>query len=371
MSASPVLNQLLRTTYPLIQAPMAGGPGTPALIAAVADAGGLGSLAAGYLSPEALRMAIAEVRALTDRPFAVNLFAHTPAPVDADKLEWARMLLAPYCRELDIEVPHDLSPPVELGEQLEVVLSEGIDIVSFAFGLPNAEQMFELREAGVTILGTATHLLEALVLESSGVDAIVAQGAEAGGHRGGFIGDGERVAVGTMALVPLLTTHLKVPVIAAGGLMDGRGIAAAMMLGASGVQLGTAFLACPEAGTPVAWREALLSDGNELATVLTRVFSGRPARGLANRLTRELAADAADLPAFPLQHQLTSPLRQAATQLGRAEFLSLWAGQGVSLLRTAPAAELIADWINAAESLLGRSLAAPAVAHAPCGLTID
>lgn len=348
------LTERLRIRHPLIQAPMAGGPSTPALVAAVANAGGLGSLAGAYLHPAAIREAIAQVRALTDQPFAVNLFVPTAVRDEPEQVEWARELLAPHRARLGL--PADEGAPLpslpRFDEQLEVLVEEGVEVFSFAFGVPSGEQLTELQDAGIVTIGTATHLLEALVLEECGVDFIVAQGAEAGAHRGGFVGDPERVQVGTMALVPLLASHLRTPVIAAGGIMDGRGIAAALALGAAGAQLGTAFLACPESGAHPLWKQALL-DATEVGTELTRVLTGRSARALRNPLLAALGPDAADLPGFPALHLLTQPLRHAAAAQGCNDYMALWAGQGAPLCETRPAAELVEDWMAQVAEILG------------------
>lgn len=302
---------------PIIQAPMTGGPGTPQLAAAVANAGGLGALAGGYLQPEALRQSIAELRALTDRPFLVNLPATLPANIDTARVTRAQQLLAPYRAELGLpELSGSLPEPPSLLELLDVVLEEQVAAVSFVFGLPDRVCLDVLREAGIVVLGTATHLLEAIVLEESGaVDFIIAQGAEAGGLRATFIGQPEQGQVGTLTLVPLLSKHVAVPIIAAGGIMDGRGIAAARVLGAAGVQMGTAFLACPESGAHAAYK-ALLRQGSEIATVISRVFTGRGGRLLRNRLVDELRACESEWPGFPLQLWLTADLRRVAAERG-------------------------------------------------------
>lgn len=346
------LTERLGIRYPLIQAPMTGGPGTPHLTAAVSNAGGLGSLAGSCLQPERLRQAIAEVRALTDRPFAVNLAATAPTRIDGDRIARARELLAPYRAELGLlpEPPAPPEPP-DFVEQLDVVLNEKVPALSFSFGVPDTLYLELLRDAGIATLGTATHLLEAIVLEESGVDFIIAQGAEAGGHRGTFIGHPEQGLVGTLTLTPLLTRHLRAPIVAAGGIMDGRGIAAARVLGAAGAQMGTAFLACPESGAHPAYK-ALLSQGSEIATTLSRVFTGRYGRVLRNRLVDDLRAHEAEWPGFPLQLFLTEELGQVAAERGMTDFMPLWAGQGCHLCEARPAAALIAGWAEQAAALL-------------------
>ena len=346
------LTERLGIRYPIIQAPMSGGPGTSRLAAAVSDAGGLGVLAGGDLQPEALRQVIAELRALTDRPFAVNLAIGSQAKIDPARIARARELLAPYRSALGLPpVPSVLPDLPEFEQQLDVVLEAGVTAVSFIFGAPDPVYLELLREAGIATLGTATHLLEAIVLEESGVDFVIAQGAEAGGHRGTFVGHPEQGLVGTLTLTPLLTRHLRAPIVAAGGIMDGRGIAAARMLGAVGVQMGTAFLATPESGAHAAYK-ALLRQGSEIATTLSRIFTGRYGRVLRNRLSDELRAHEADLPGFPLQLFLTEDLRQAAAERGLTDFMPLWAGQGCHLCEARPAAELIATWVAQVEELL-------------------
>jgi nitronate monooxygenase len=348
-----VLTERLGIRYPIIQAPMAGGPGTSQLVATVSNAGGLGCLAGSYLHQDGLRQAIAEVRALTDRPFAVNLSAARPARADPARIARARELLAPFRAELGLplEPPEPPEPP-GFDEQLDVILEAQIPALSFVFGVPDTAYLALLREAGITVLGAATHLLEAIVLEESGVDFIIAQGAEAGGHRATFVGHPEQGLVGTLTLVPLLARHVAVPIIAAGGIMDGRGIAAAMVLGAAGVQMGTAFLACPESGAHPAYK-ALLSQGSEIATTLSRSFTGRHGRVLRNRLVNQLHAHEAELPGFPLQLFLTQDLRQAAAEQGLTDLMALWAGQGCHLCESRPAAELVAAWVEQAAVLLG------------------
>ncbi|MGB5065615.1 MAG: nitronate monooxygenase [Candidatus Competibacter sp.] len=361
------LTERLDIRYPIIQAPMAGGPGTPQLAAAVSNAGGLGSLAGGYLQPESLRQAIAEIRALTDRPFAVNLALSSAAHGDPVRLARARELLAPYRAELGLPPQPPALPELPEFEQLlDMVMEERVSAVSFIFGAPDTVYLDLLRDAGIVTLGTATHLLEAIVLEESGVDFIIAQGAEAGGHRGTFIGHPEQGLVGILTLVPLLAKHVRVPIVAAGGIMDGRGIAAARILGAAGIEMGTAFLACPESGASPAYK-ALLSEGSEIATTLSRVFTGRSGRVLRNRLVNELHPHEADLPGFPLQLFLTEELSQTAAERDLTDFMALWAGQGCHLSENRPAAELIAAWVEQVAALLGdeESPQEPAAAAKP------
>lgn len=347
-----LLTERIGIRYPIIQAPIDASPGAPQRVATVARAGGLGSLAGGSMPPEQLSAAIAEVRTLTDRPFAVNLTATRPVHPDPARITRACELLAPYRAELGLSPDSPALPePPDFDEQLDVILEARVPVITFSFGAPDAEYVGLLREAGMVLMATATHLLEAIVLEESGVDFIVAQGAEAGGHRGTFIGHPEMGLVGTMILTPLLAKHVAVPIIAAGGIMDGRGIAAAMMLGAAGVQMGTAFLACPESGAHPA-HQALLRQSSEIATLLTRVFTGRYGRVLRNRLTAELQPYEAEWPGFPLQLFLTHDVQQTAAERNLTDFMALWAGQGCHLCEDRPAAELIVAWAEQAAMLL-------------------
>ncbi|MDX1656259.1 MAG: nitronate monooxygenase [Candidatus Competibacteraceae bacterium] len=344
--ADTPLTRRLELRYPLIQAPMAGGATTPELVAAVCNAGGLGSLGADYLDPEDIRTTIRHIRELTDGPFAVNLFIPESQDEDPQCLERTQERLRSFRQALELPVnpplPEPFAPPYQ--EQLAVVLEEQVAAFSFTFGVPRPEELEALHQQDILTLGTATHVLEAIVLEESGVDMIVAQGMEAGGHRGTFIAPQEPLLVGTLALVPLIMAQVKSPVIAAGGIMDGRGIAAALALGAVGAQLGTAFLRCPESGIHPLHKAALV-EGNEANTVLTRSFSGRWARAIRNRFITDLAPFEGELPGYPALNALTRDIRQEAARRGRPEFLSLWAGMGCSLAQAAPAGELVARWV--------------------------
>ena len=332
------LLERLGIEYPVVQAPMGGGASTPELVAAVSEAGGLGSLACGYLPPAAIGEAAAEVRRRTGRPFAVNLFAPLPPPSSRGAEEMLGVL-ARFHAELGIEPPRLPEQPVQrFEEQAEAVLALRPAAFSFTFGIPPAGLLARFRAAGVLLLGTATTVAEALALEEAGVDVVVAQGSEAGGHRGTFLHPFEHGMVGTLALVPQVVDAVRVPVIAAGGIMDGRGIAAVLALGAAAASLGTAFLACPECGVPPAYKDAIRAAGDD-GTIVTRAFSGRPCRMVRNRFVEEVGH--LDVPDYPLQNALTQPLRRAAGQVGNTAFLGLLAGQGSSRATTLPAAELV------------------------------
>ncbi|RXZ45322.1 NAD(P)H-dependent flavin oxidoreductase [Crenobacter cavernae] len=333
---------LLGIDFPLIQAPMAGGATTPALVAAISQAGALGSLAAALLSPEAIGPQCAAIRALTARPFAVNLFVLDAPRVDEAAIALALEALAPLHAELGIAPPESPARWCQpFAEQLDALIAARPAVASFTFGMLDKDQIERLHAAGVTVIGTATHLAEGEAWVAAGADAVCAQGAEAGGHRGTFIGDERDALIGTLPLVSQLAASLPVPVIAAGGLMDGRDIAACLALGAAGAQLGTAFLRCPESGVSALWKTKLAEAG-DTATRLTRAFSGRYARGLSNAYMERLAGLEARLPAYPVMNALTGPMRAAAAEQGRADLLSLWAGQGAAKSRALPAAELVA-----------------------------
>jgi nitronate monooxygenase len=327
--------------HPIIQAPMAGGPTTPELVAAVSNAGGLGSLGAAYLTPSQITEAIRQIRLLTDQPFNVNLFAggYEARPhADAGPM---LAVLAEVHEELGLPPPVLAEPAIDpFPEQFEAVLQARPAVFSFTFGMPDAYAMTRLKKSGMAALGTATTVEEVYRLVEAGVDGIVAQGAEAGGHRGTFGAAFETSMVPVLDLVAGIVAALPVPVIGSGGLMDGRDITAAMKRGASAVQLGTAFLTCPESGASAAYKRALL-DARTDTTVVTRVFSGRPARGLRNAFIVRLEGKEDVILPYPLQNALTRPMRTAAARKGDSGFLSLWAGQGVARVRVLPAAELV------------------------------
>lgn len=329
---------------PIIQAPMAG-TATPALAAAVSNAGGLGSIGLGSSTAAQARQLITETQALTDRPFNVNLFCHQPAARDAAReAAWLRHL-APLFAEVGAEPPaalHETAASFLVDEAMQrLVLELHPAIVSFHFGLPPAGYLAALREAGIRTLATATNPREAAIIEAAGVDAIVAQGIEAGGHRGMFDPAAEDERLSTAVLVRRLTRQSSVPIIAAGGIMDGAGIRAALELGAAAAQLGTAFILCPESAANASYRASLKSERAE-ATRLTPVLSGRPARGMMNRLIRHGEAPGSPPPAaYPVAYDAAKHLNAAAMAQGSDEFAAQWAGQGAPLARELPAATLV------------------------------
>ena len=333
------LRELLGVELPVIQAPMAGVQGS-ALAIAACRAGGLGSLPCAMLDDTAMRQELAAIRAATDRPFNVNYFCAPPPVPDAARDAAWRDALAPYYRELGLDIeriapdpgrrPFDAAAAAMLEEARPAV-------VSFHFGLPDDALLARVRGIGAKVIASATTLDEALWLERRGVDAVIAQGLEAGGHRGHFLSTDVSLQSGTFALLPQLARKLSIPVIAAGGIADAAGVSAALALGAAMVQVGTAYLLCPEATTRAIHRASLASDASR-HTALTRLFTGGAARGIVNRLMREV--DDAVAPAFPLAVAALAPLRAAAEARGSGDFSPLWSGQNASGCRNIPAAEL-------------------------------
>jgi nitronate monooxygenase len=353
MFPSTRVSQLLGTRYPIVQAPMAGGFTTPELVAAVSNAGGLGSIAGSMLAPDGFRAAIRRVRELTDQPFGVNLFAPLPRPeADPAAVEAMHAVLAPLRAELGLPEPEATSgqPAGGLDDQLAVVVEERVPVFSFTFGSP---PFAAVKETGSLIVGTATTVAEAVELERLGVDAVVAQGSEAGGHRGTFLAPFESALVGGIALVPQIVDRVSVPVLLAGGIMDGRGIAAALALGAEGVQLGTAFLGCPESGASEANRDALAAAADD-ATTVTAANTGRPARAIRTPFVDAVERSGLEPLPYPLQAVLAMDIRIAAQEAGRADLMLLLAGQGAGLLRRLPVAELVETLALETEQTLSR-----------------
>ncbi|GLR13780.1 2-nitropropane dioxygenase [Chitinimonas prasina] len=332
---------LFGTSYPVIQAPLAGVQAS-AMAIAVSRAGGLGSLPAAMLSLEALRTELAAIQAGTDQPYNVNFFCHTPpSPVAEREAVW-RAALSPYYRELGLDID---SVPAGAGrmpftqEAAEVLAEFRPPVVSFHFGLPSDDLLARVRSWGAKVISSATTVAEARWLEARGVDAIIAQGLEAGGHRGMFLSDDLSTQQGTFALLPQVVAAVKVPVIAAGGIADARGVRAALALGAAAVQVGTAYMLCHEATTSLVHRAALQSEAAQL-TALTNLFTGRPARGIVNRVMRELGPISPAVPAFPLATAAMAPLRSQAEAAGSGDFSPLWSGQNPTGCRAVSAAEM-------------------------------
>jgi nitronate monooxygenase len=340
--------------HPIMAAPMGGGPSTPELIAAVSNTGGMGWLAAAYLTPEQITEQAQRIRALTSRPFGINLFVGGWTR-HAERTQVAPMmvLLGEMHHDLGLDPPSLPGVPVDpYPAQFEAVLDAKPAAFSFTFGIPRAEDVDRLKAAKIAVVGTATTTREAEILVLSGVDAIAAQGEEAGAHRGTFAGTFEQSMVPLLELVRGIRAETILPILAAGGLMDGADIAAALRAGASAAILGTAFLATPESGASSAYKQALLAVDRD-DTVITRAFSGRPARGLRNDFVRTVETRKVEIPPYPLQNVLTRPMRNAAAAQGQAGRLNLWAGRGVARLRQMPAAELVAVLRAELEAALG------------------
>lgn len=342
---------LLGIEHPIVQAPMAGAQG-PAMAIAVSNAGGLGSLPCAMLSPEQLRRELQTIRQQTDRPFNLNFFCHTPPPEDpVAEARWIARL-KPYRDELGIAEPTvkgSRSPFDETGCALVEEFRPAV--VSFHFGLPSDDLLARVKQTGARILSSATNVAEARWLEARGVDAIIAQGFEAGGHRGVFLDPAIVTQVGTFALIPQIVDAVGVPVIAAGGIGDARGIAAALALGAAAVQIGTAYLLCPEATISPLYKGVLKSaEGHH--TAVTNVFTGRPARGIVNRAIRELGPISIDAPAFPNAANAMMPLRAKAEAQGSTDFTALWSGQAPQFASEQPAADVTLSLARAAAALI-------------------
>lgn len=338
------LLERLSLTLPIIQAPMAG-VSTPEMAAAVSNAGGLGSIAVGAVDAAGARAMIAAVEAQTNRAFNVNLFVHAdPTPDAAREAAWLKDL-RPLFAQFDAQPPEHLRALYRSfahdDDMLALLIQTSPAVVSFHFGLPDAARISALKQAGITLLSTATTLDEALAARSAGVDAVVAQGYEAGGHRGMFDPDAPDDQLGVFALTRLLVQQSGLPVIAAGGIMDGQGVRAVLDLGAVAAQLGTAFIACPESAADEIYRTALKGEG-AAHTTMTRAISGRPARSLANRFTRWGESAAPQVPAYPIAYDAGKALNAAARARGEAGFGAQWAGQGAPLARALPAADLMA-----------------------------
>lgn len=346
----------LGISVPIIQAPMAGGPTTPELVVAVSRAGALGSFGFAYTQPEAMQRDTEKVRARTQAPFGINLLTSpAPAPVAPTAQGAALAAVARYHTELGLPAPEPVRPPYAPDCEAQLALVEAMrpPVFTFHLGELPPARVRHMQSLGIQVGGSATCVAEARHLEEIGVDFIVAQGGEAGGHRGTYLRDPYSALTGTLALVRLIVRNVKAPVVATGGIMDGAGIAAALALGAQAAQLGTAFLPCPESGASRIHKESLLK-ATEDDTLITEKFSGKPARALANRFIREMEAARAPQLVFPAQNGVTSSLRAAAGKAGNREFLSMYAGQAAPLARALPAAELVAQLQSEALEALDR-----------------
>jgi len=338
------LRRILGSELPIIQAPMAGVQGS-ALAAAVSNAGGLGSLPCAMLDLETLRAELGSLEAKTSNPYNVNFFCHRPPAVSAARESAWRAALSPYYRALGVDLGEIAAGPGRVPfnhEAADLIAEFRPAVVSFHFGLPSADLMKRVRAAGAVILSSATTVEEACWLEAQGVDAIIAQGLEAGGHRGNFLSDDLSLQMGTFALVPQIVSAVSAPVVAAGGIADANGVSAALALGAVGVQVGTAYLLCPEATTSRVHRARLVAE-EARHTALTNLFTGRPARGIMNRIMKELGPMSDAPPAFPLAAAAIAPLRRRAEGSDSGDFSPLWSGQNVSGCKDVSAAQLTGE----------------------------
>lgn len=351
MPFTNALMERLGLSVPIIQAPMLGATDAR-IVTAVSGQGALGTLAAGALAPSAITDEIAKLKK-QGNPFGANLLVVPKAEPDSEAVENAVRRLAKWRKEFGL--PEAFRPnrwSEDFRSQLDALIESKPPAVSFAFDLISREDIAAFKKRGTYVMGTATDVREARAWVEAGADAIIAQGYEAGGHHGAFLSDGNDQAVGIFALVPAIRAVTDLPVIVAGGIMDGAGIAAALLLGADAVQMGTAFLLTPESTISKPWREALKNAPDD-ATRLTRVYSGRYARGIENRFMREFRPMEKDVPAYPVQNALTGELRAASAQAGSADALSLWAGQGVNAIREMPAAELVRQlWDETREAVV-------------------
>src|SRR4051795_3342883 len=354
-----------RLDVPIVQAPLAGGASPPELAAAVSGAGGLGFVAAGYRTPDALADDVARTRELTDRPFGVNVFAPTGAPASPDAVRRYADALRPLAEAAGAKLGEPRFDDDAFAAKVDLLVAEPPAVVSFTFGCPPAETIERVRRAGAAVWVTVTGPEEAEQAAAAGADALVAQGVEAGGHRGAFADSDDRVDYGLLALLALVRARVDVPLVATGGIATGRGVAAVLAAGAAAAQIGTAFMRCPEAGTSDPHRDALAT---ARPTGLTRAFSGRLARGIVNRLQAEHTA-AAPL-AYPEVHHVTAPLRAHGRAAGDADVINLWAGQAHELAEERPAAEIVARLAAEASAPLApaaggaRAGAAPATGRA-------
>ena len=334
------ITKILQIDLPIIQAPMAG-VSTPSLVAAVSNAGGLGSLALGYQQPEAMRAAICATRLLTDKPFAANLFIPEPHAASPRQIKRMQTLLQAVCPRIIREFT-PVSPPFipAFDAQLQIIIEEKVPVLSFTFGCLSDSWIRKLKQHRILLIGTATTAAEAILLEQKGIDIIVAQGMEAGGHRGSFLKSTTDSLLGNFALIPQIVDQVRVPVVAAGGIMDGRGILASLHLGAAGVQMGTAFLATPESAAHPLYKNAVLSLSED-NTTLTTAFSGKLARSIRNKFTETMANFQDQILDYPIQNTLTRQIRELAAKKNLTRYLSLFAGQNSCLCREITAKNLI------------------------------
>lgn len=338
------LEDLLGIAHPVVQGPFGGGLSAVDLTVAVSEAGGLGSFGAHILEPAEITTLVEDLRRRTDAPFAINLWVPQPGEeIRPSAADWSSHLdrVRPYLQELGLTEPDLEADPIpDFGAQVDALLQASPPVISFVMGIPSADILVAARSAGVRTIATATTVDEALAIADAGMDAVVASGSDAGGHRGAFLRPVEESLVGTFSLIPQVRDAVSIPVIAAGGIADRRGVIAARALGADGVQIGTGFLTTAESGASTVHQTALLS-ADAKVTVLTRLFSGRHARAIPNRLVRELTDQESRVPHYPWQGHLMLPLRRAAATSGNPDLVNLWSGQAAPLTRRMPAREYL------------------------------
>jgi nitronate monooxygenase len=352
------LTNVLHMKYPIIQAPMAGGVTTSKLVAEVSNRGGLGNIGAGYMTPSQMSEQIREVKQLTSHFYGVNLFVPNEFTISENEIETARRVLQPIYEKLNItseivEIPNFCKIVETFNEQVKIVIEEKVPVCSFTFGIPSKEVIAELKRNHIILIGTATTVSEAIEIERSGIDMVVVQGCEAGGHRGHFASGVQDSLIGLMSLIPQVVDKVSIPVIAAGGIMDGRGLASSLCLGAKAVQMGTAFLTCEESGAHQVYKEAILH-ASEDQMVLTRAFSGKYARGIKNKFVETTQKEEMSLPDFPVQNTITQSIRKASSVQNNPGYMSLWSGQSPRLAKNQTVQSLIETTMFEATNLLGK-----------------
>lgn len=347
------LTTLLRIEYPFVQAPMLGIT-TPAMVAAISNAGGLGSLPVGGLSADVTRSLIKETKALTNKPFAVNLFTHTnPDSIDESSFDSMQQFLVTLAANENIPYTAPIAENLAFfsyHDQIDILAQEKIPIVSFTFGIPDDDSIITLKNSGARLIGTATCVEEALLLETKFIDVVTAQGAEAGGHRGSFINGKNPPMIGSLSLIPQIVDAIRLPVLAAGGIADGRSMVAAFILGSQGVQVGSAFIASHESAAVNAHKH-IVQNSSATASVLTRSFSGRWARGIQNKLMESVEGSGLTIPAYPIQQRLIAPLRIYGQQAEQTDLIAMWAGQSASRAIRKSSNEIFQTLIKQAETM--------------------
>ncbi|WP_100011543.1 NAD(P)H-dependent flavin oxidoreductase [Lentibacillus sediminis] len=329
--------------YPIIQAGMAGGVTTPELVGTVSNAGGLGTLGAGYMSPDDIDQSIQKIKQLTPNPFGVNVFIPEFPEVSDGQIEKSNQLMSPFREELNLKTKQTPKQSKSLfDKQMDVILKHKVPVCSFTFGVPSKETVQKLKRENIIVIGTATTVNEAIINEENGMDMVVVQGSEAGGHRGTFFSPFENAMIGTMALVPQVADHVDIPVIAAGGIMDSRGVLASIVLGAQAVQMGTAFVTSSESGAKEQHKDAIMNTTEE-QPVITSAFSGKPARGIQNQFILKMKDYEDNLPGYPVQNSLTKDIRKEAAKQNRPEWMSLWSGQNPRLSQKESANDIMVN----------------------------